>query len=209
MQRALWIGWSLVFSLLISPFQIARSAWDYYILGRAVPSLSFMKSLYAEVLISVEQALKTFFPDAEDIQKEIITLTPEQKQKIEMEADVLLDPAFDQKFYFYAGKKGGQITGYAAANAVNGKWGPIYYMVLISPEGEIQDALVLAYGEKRGRPVAEKRFLRQFFGKTKNNDLALMKDIRGVTGATISSRGMANGIRKLLYIFDLFYGGKK
>jgi Na+-translocating ferredoxin:NAD+ oxidoreductase RnfG subunit len=177
--------------------------------GQASSPFSFMKSLYAEVLITVDQALKTFFPKADEIQKEIITLTPEQKQRIETEAGVTLDPDFDQKFYFYAGKQDGKITGYAAANAVNGKWGPIYYMIQISPQGEIQDAMVLAYEEKRGRPVAKNRFLKQFFGKTKNNSLTLMKDIRGVTGATISSRGMTNGIRKLLHIFEMVYGGKK
>ncbi|MFW9820556.1 MAG: FMN-binding protein [Candidatus Thorarchaeota archaeon] len=36
--------------------------------------------------------------------------------------------------------------------------------------------------------------------------MRVKSDIRAVSGATISSRGMANGVRKVLALFDIFYG---
>jgi Na+-translocating ferredoxin:NAD+ oxidoreductase RnfG subunit len=78
-------------------------------------------------------------------------------------------------------------------------------MLSLDPAGKIVDVVVLEYKEKRGLPVAKGRFLKQFVGKTMQNKLKLRKDIRGVSGATISSRSMTNGIRKLVYVFNEFY----
>jgi len=78
-------------------------------------------------------------------------------------------------------------------------------MLALEPDGKVKDAVVLELKERRGRPVKERRFLDQFFGKTIQDPIKLNKDIKGVAGATISSRGMSNGIRKLVYVFNELY----
>ena len=60
----------------------------------------------------------------------------------------------------------------------------------------------------RGKPVAEKRFWGQFLGKGSGDPIRLQEDIRGVTGATISSKGITNGIRKLVHIFAMYYAAE-
>lgn len=200
---------SLVVLLFLSPLQFFHELWHHalrhsYLVYPA--ALSLAAEAYAEVLSTVEEALRTFMPDADEIREEIRTLTGEQRSAVEKEADLLLDPQYEKDFHFFVGRKKGEIIAYAAPDTVPGKWGPIHYMLLISPEGRIQDVLVLEYWEKRGRPVAKKRFLKQFKGRTAVDDLRLMKDIRGVTGASISSQGMTNGIRKMLHVFREVYG---
>jgi len=159
----------------------------------------------AEVLMTKGAALKELLPQAEEITPTLITLSNKQKKKIEQEADLILSGEHGSEFQFYIGYSGGKIIGYAAEDTVAGKWGPIHYMAGITPQGSVSNIIILEYKERRGRPVAKKRFLKQYFGKTIQNPIRLRKDIDGVTGATISSRGITDGVRKLLYIFEEFF----
>jgi len=165
----------------------------------------FLHEAYAVVLASVDETLKILMPEADNIEEEIKILTEEQMITIAEKGKLSFDPNLDQEFHFYIGKSNNQIIGYAVTDAVRGKWGLIHYMILLDPNGTIKNLKVLEYGEKRGKPVAKRRFLKQFFGKTINNRLRLKKDIRGVTGATISSRGLTNGIRKIVHVFNELY----
>lgn len=159
--------------------------------------------------MTVEEALRTLFPEAQNIETHIQTLSDEQMKIIEESAGVSLNPDYERKFRFFIAKnENGSIAGYAGEDAVPGKWGPIHYMLAIDPDGRIRDVIVLEYQEKRGRPVAENRFIKQFRKKTVEDDLKIMRDIRGVTGASISSNGMTNGIRKMMHIYEMFYGRK-
>jgi Na+-translocating ferredoxin:NAD+ oxidoreductase RnfG subunit len=191
----------LIAFLVFYPLEIVYNLWHKFVL-RQNNAISFVKEAYAVVLATVEEALKVILPDAQEIKEEIKVLTEEQKKAIEKEAKIKFDPELDKEFRFFIGAANGKVVGYAVEDTVKGKWGPIHYMLSLDPDGKIVDAMVLQYKEKRGRPVAKRRFLDQFVGKTINDKIALKKDIRGVSGATISSRGMTNGIRKLVYVFE-------
>lgn len=197
---------SLTTFLFFAPLEIAFSIWSKFILkqDRAI-SLSFIQQAYAVVLSSVEEALQVLLPAAQEIKQEIKVLTAEQKQAIEEKAKVKLDPQLDKEFTFFIGSANGQVMGYVIRDTVKGKWGPIHYMLGLDLKGRITDTVVLEYREKRGRPVAKRRFLKQFVGKTVQDKIKLNKDIRGISGASISSRGMVNGIRKSVHVFNKVY----
>ncbi len=196
----------LLIFIFLTPFTLAHNIWCKYILGQSISVLSGITAeVYAEVLISVENALEVLLPEAESYEEEIKTLSDHQIKEIETKAEISFHPGDTGKFRFYVAKKEGKPTGYAAVDVVDGKWGPIYYMLALEPDGSVRDVLVLEYQEKRGRPVAKKRFLKQFIGKSQTDEIRFQKDIRGVTGASISSRGMADGVRKMIYVFNTFY----
>lgn len=165
----------------------------------------FVKDAHAVELMTLEEALKNIFPDTQKIEKEVKQLTAEQKSIIAQKAKIKFDPILDREFHVYIGRTNGQIVGYAIEDTVKGKWGPMHYMLSLDPAGKIKNVIVLEYRERRGKPVAKRRFLKQFIGKSIHSRLKLKKDIQGVSGATISSRGMANGIRKAIYIFNELY----
>jgi len=167
--------------------------------------IGILRTTAADVLMGKEEALRQILPQAESFEKKVIVLSQEQKTKIGQLADVVFDAQSDHEYVFHIGKLKGKIVGYVAEDTVHGKWGPIHYMMAMTPNGEVSDTIVLEYKERRGRPVAKKRFLRQYIGKTVHNPIKLRKDIDGITGATISSRGMTDGVRKLLYIFEEFF----
>jgi len=159
----------------------------------------------AETLCSIQDAVKILLPEAQNVKEEVKTLTQEQKNAIAKAADIQFDPGLDKEYCFSIGEVDGKIIGYAVVDNVKGKWGIIKYMLSFEPDGKVKDVLVLELKEKRGRPVKNRRFLDQFVGKTMNDQVKLKKDINGVAGATISSRGMTNGVRKLVYVFNELY----
>ena len=87
-------------------------------------------------------------------------------------------------------------------DTVMGKWGLIHYLVGLDTGGAVFHVTILDYQEIRGRPIAKRRFLRQYEGKTTLDPLQLYKDIDGITGATISSNSLTEGVRKILYIYE-------
>lgn len=94
-------------------------------------------------------------------------------------------------------------VGYAFEDTVIGKWGPIHYLAGLDTNGAVSRIIILDYQEIRGRPIAKPRFLRQYQGKTLKDTLQLRKDIDGITGATISSNSLTEGVRKILHMYEL------
>lgn len=209
LRSALTALFSLIFFFFSGPFYLVqqlgcRLTGNESFLG-ATPQ--FLQMVYAQILISLDEGLRSLFPAADAFDEEIRMLTPDQIKAVEESADYDLNPDYDSVFRFYAVRKGGEIIGYAAEDTEPGKWGSIRFLTAWNPDGSILDVVVLEYQEKRGRPVAEKRFLKQFRGKHAGDAIRIMRDIRGVTGASISSNGVANGVRKMTHIFKVLYGG--
>ena len=144
-------------------------------------------------------------PEAQDVKEETKVLIEGQKKSISAKANVEFDPEFDKEYHIYIGQANGQTAGYVFEDTVKGKWGPINYMVAFDADGRIKDVIVLGLKERRGKPIKERKFLGQYVGKSISDPIKLNKDIKGIAGATISSRQMSSGIRKLVYVFNELY----
>jgi len=57
---------------------------------------------------------------------------------------------------------------------------------------------VLIYREEYGGEIGSKRWLKQFIGKTKTDDLRYGDNIINISGATISVRSMTSAMNNLL-----------
>ena len=161
------------------------------------------RNAWAVELIKAEAALKNIFPEATNFEKKEVVLTEEQVRLIEESAGVSFEKTHSATLIVYRIDASDKIIGYAFEDVVVGKWAPIHYLVGLDLQGAVLQVVVLEYKEIRGRPVAKKRFLNQYKGKTIQDELMLRSDIDGVTGATISSRSMTDGVRKILHIFKL------
>lgn len=197
---------SLIIFLVMVPTELISKVWARFVKRQGTPiTWSLMKEVYAETLCSVDEALHSFMPEADEFRKEKKRISKEQQSVISEKSGVFLHPILDRRFEFYTGIKGGRVIGYAVKDIIKGKWGPIRYMLAFNTDGSIADVIVLEYSERRGRPVAKRRFLKQFFGKSIQDQITLKKDIRSVSGATLSSRSMSKGIKKLVYVFNELY----
>jgi len=61
----------------------------------------------------------------------------------------------------------------------------------------------LEYNESYGGQVRDESWRQQFVGKTSSSPLALNKDIKNISGATLSSRHVTDGVKRILQFHDL------
>lgn len=95
-------------------------------------------------------------------------------------------------------ENGKQPAGVLMVDNVKGKSRPITYAVAFDPKGRILALEILAYRESHGGEVQSESFRRQFEGKKRGDAIAVGRDIRNISGATISSRSVTNGARALV-----------
>ena len=72
------------------------------------------------------------------------------------------------------------------------------FLVILSPELEIEKAKILIYREQHGRQIGATRWLNQFKGMTVKDRPQLGKEVDGISGATISAKGMTKAVNDLL-----------
>ncbi len=117
-----------------------------------------------------------------------------------------------KKFEYYAATASGKPVAYIASTAGKGYSSFIQMLVALDPEMKISDVKVLSMNETPGLgdQVLEKSFLDQFKGKSLPQ-IVLIKgetkeNIAAISGATISSRGVTNGIKDAVQTLVDKYG---
>ena len=160
-------------------------------------------NVFAEELIKVDGALKKMFPAAGHFDRRVINLSPEQVRLVEESARLTFSGRHSGQVVVHIAQADNTVVGYAFEDTVIGKWGLIHYLVGLDTSGAVSRIIILDYQEIRGRPIAKPRFLRQYQGKTLKDTLQLRKDIDGITGATISSNSLTEGVRKILHMYEL------
>ena len=98
----------------------------------------------------------------------------------------------------YRVSRAGALLGFAQVRNVKGKEQPITYLVATDSADALRDIDILVYRETQGGEVAYEPWRKQFRGKTTAAPLQVGKDIRNVSGATISSNAVTRGVRKTL-----------
>ena len=90
------------------------------------------------------------------------------------------------------------LLGFAAVGNVLGKDQPITFLVAVDPEDRLRDVDILVYREPYGGEVAYEAWRRQFRGKGTGDSLRVGREIRSISGATISVHAVTLGVRRLL-----------
>lgn len=143
--------------------------------------------------------LKEFFPKSERVTYRKIQLSAAQRELLTSRLGYR--PARGEYVIFVA-LSGEVVDGYALIDDERGQHEPITFAVKFSPEGVVQRHEVMVYREKYGEEIVDPRFRVQFVGKTGRDPLRAGRDIDVVTGATISSRSMAVGVRRALALIE-------
>jgi hypothetical protein len=98
----------------------------------------------------------------------------------------------------YRVSRQGSLLGFAQVRNVKGKDQPITYLVATDSADALRDIDILVYREPRGGEVAYEPWRKQFRGKTAGAPLQVGRDIRNISGATISSNSVTRGVRRAL-----------
>jgi len=107
-------------------------------------------------------------------------------------------PATFAKDNFFEIKSENELLGYAYVSKAPSKTDDFDYLVLLDTDLVIVKTKVLAYREDYGGEIGSKRWLKQFIGKTQDDDLKYQQNIVAISGATISVRSMTNAVNNLL-----------
>lgn len=98
----------------------------------------------------------------------------------------------------FIGRDGdGEVVGYAALGEATGYGGPLEVLVGVRPDGVISGVSIVKQRESPGffRLIEKNNFLQQFDDSTVRDPLQLGADIDAVSGATMSSEGLARSVQ--------------
>jgi hypothetical protein len=93
---------------------------------------------------------------------------------------------------------GDRLLGLFVVDHVIGKHLYIDYAVALDPTGRVMRVEILQYRESYGGEVREPGWLAQFVGKTSSSSLKVGGDIRNISGATLSSLHVTEGVKRIL-----------
>ncbi|WP_295009189.1 FMN-binding protein [uncultured Dechloromonas sp.] len=150
---------------------------------------------YATTYLTVEQAQQAIFPGAK-LQRMIVVLGEGQKKAIEERSGLRVRVA---ELEVWKAADGSLFL----VDEVLGKHELITYAVGISAAGVLRQVEILDYREKQGGEIRSPEWRAQFVGKTAAAPLKLDQDIRNISGATLSCRHVADGIKRLLATADV------
>ena len=150
------------------------------------------------VLLTQEEALAEAFPDAE-VERLTEFLEPEQVVRIE---DLAGSELGSRLVVRYRAVRDGEAVGTAYFDAHRVRTLPETLMVVIGEEGEVIRVDVLSFDEPPDY-LPRSAWFDQFDGRVLDADLSLKRGIRGVTGATLSSRAVVAAVRRALAIHQV------
>lgn len=88
-------------------------------------------------------------------------------------------------------------VGYYVLSKANSKADYFDFMIVYKPDLTILTVQLLVYREDYGGEIGSKRWLKQFIGKAKTDEMKFGHDIQNISGATISARSITSGIQKV------------
>ena len=145
-----------------------------------------------------DAAMHRVFGERSELKKETVTIDPTLMEHVKSRtAEDVRDRAIVHEAILE-----GRVVGFGIVDDVRGKAQPITYMTLITPDGKIADVEVLVYREPYGGEISYETFRKQFRGKQPNAKLRVGEDIQNMAGATISSKAITRGAKKIVVLFD-------
>ncbi len=148
----------------------------------------------ATVYLTIEQAQQALFPGS-PLQKISVVLNEAQRKAIAARSGVRVRVA-DLNVWKAAD------GGYFIVDEVLGKHEYITYAVALTPAGAVRQIDIMEYRENYGYQIRNADWRAQFAGKTSSAPLKLDEDIKNISGATLSCRHIADGIKRLLATYD-------
>jgi Na+-translocating ferredoxin:NAD+ oxidoreductase RnfG subunit len=163
-----------------------------------------VSQLQAAQLIEEAQGVKDMLPGGAQEKKVTVTAAQQKEINAKNPEKLFAGELKDKTYRIFTGAEGNAII-----ENMEGKWGDIGLIVLVSPAGKVLNLEVLASSEKRGRPIVMRTFLDQYKGKSGSDPLKVGKDIDGVTGATISSVSVTQMVKRAIAVSALLGAEKQ
>ncbi len=154
---------------------------------------------YAIVYLSVPQAQQLMFA-GQALTALPLTLSSADIAAIERDSGVKVYPGSLRVWK--------AADGYFCTDSVIGKHDLIDYAVALSGDGKVRQVEILEYREAYGGEVRNAHWRSQFVGRHHGDPVTVGRDIQNISGATLSSQHLTEGIRRLLATYAIAIAGK-
>ena len=161
------------------------------------------RSLRAQAgsFLTLDEAPRAVFPEGTSVEQRRVLSTPQLREAVMAELGPTKPSPWESDYVLFTVRRDGNLLGYAIVVEEIGKHRPITFVVGVRPDGAVQDVALMIYREPYGGEVRYPRFLAQYRGKNLTASLLPFRDIRNITGATLSAEAIGRGVRKALALF--------
>jgi Na+-translocating ferredoxin:NAD+ oxidoreductase RnfG subunit len=163
-----------------------------WLLPFVLAPLPLAQVAYAAQYMTEGQAQRAAFPDASGF------------EPVAPSADALkaiaAPPGWSPKIW--QALRDGKGLGWLLVDQVVGKSELITYALALDEKGAVLSVEILDYRESHGGEIRLAGWRKQFVGKTVADPVDLNKDIRNISGATLSCRHVTEGVQRLLKLYQ-------
>ncbi|MBI1365806.1 MAG: FMN-binding protein [Alphaproteobacteria bacterium] len=160
-----------------------------------VAAITISTPLHAEVYLTVEEAQTLIFPGAA-FTEDFRNLTNAEIAAIKEASGVKVENRRLKAWRVSSG-------GWFLVDQVLGKHDYIPFALGIDANGAIKGIEILEYREAYGGEIRNANWRAQFAGKHGGASLKIGKEIKNISGATISSKHVTDGVRRLMATYAI------
>jgi len=160
-----------------------------------IPVAAVSSSVYATTYFTVEQVQQAMFPGAKLVHA-FITLSDAQRKSIEQRTGVKV-PNAEVKLWTVSDGS------FLIVDEVVGKHEFITYALGLNADGSVKRIEIMDYRESYGYEIRNAQWRGQFVSKTAQASLEFGQDIKNISGATLSCRHVAEGVKRLLATYEV------
>lgn len=147
--------------------------------------------------LTMGEAMDLAFGEGAQIERHEFRMTEAEAEEFAERFNVRFPPEWQHTIF--VGKKDGEVIGYAFVLTEASRYRPITMLVDLTPELRVEHVEVMIYREPRGGEVQRDVFVDQYEGRA-NYTMQLGREIRSISGATISAQVMTYGVNKALFL---------
>jgi hypothetical protein len=149
--------------------------------------------------LDIDAAQKAIYPQADAFQEIVLQQSPAQLQAILAQAGG--QPPHGTIRIWRATSQG-TLVGHVFVDEVIGRQSLITYALGIDADGNIRDLEIMSYRESHGGEVRNPAWRAQFAKRSSLDQLRFRTDIKNISGATLSSEHLTQGVRWLVALWQ-------
>ena len=162
--------------------------------------MAVSSSAFATQYMTAEEAQSVMFPDATRFKLQALDLGTEQMHQVEKLSGL---PARSVHWHVSSAWHNDTLLGYVVVDDVVGKYELISYAVALTPEAIVRQIEIMAYRESHGFEIRNAAWRKQFVGKSVQSGLAVGEGIANISGATLSSAHVTEGVRRIAGVIQV------
>jgi len=174
-------------------------AHHYPIPGLILAAMLPIPVVVAADYLSIDAAQKAVYPEADAFQEVLLTRSPDQLRAV-------LEQAGPQPRHgmirIWKATRNNVLLGHVFVDEVIGRQNLITYAVGIDAGGTLRNLEIMAYRESHGGEIRNPAWRGQFSHRSTLDQLRFRVDIKNISGATLSSEHVTQGVRWLLALWQ-------